>query len=47
MQTNGVALNKKQTHGAIEILTNLSEEFIETIFEEGAPQEDEVIQMEK
>ena len=45
MQTSGKTLDKKQTHGAIEILTNLSEEFIETIFNEDSPKEDEVVQV--
>lgn len=35
------------THTAVEILTNLSEEFVENIFDNPYAQEDEVIQSEK
>lgn len=33
-------LDKKMTHAAIEVITNLSEEFIEAIFEENSAQDD-------
>jgi histone H3/H4 len=33
-------LDKKMTHAAVEVITNLSEEFIEAIFEESSAQDD-------
>ena len=39
-------VTREHTHQAIEILTALSEEFIEHVFEEAAKEEDEVVQQE-
>ena len=38
------ALNNKMTHAAIDILTNLSEEFMDLVFEGEQDDEDEVVQ---
>lgn len=37
MQRTQQPLDKQLTHGAIEVLTSLSEEFVETIFDEEDP----------
>lgn len=47
MQGKNITLDKAATHGAIEILSNLAEEFIEEIFDKPSEEEDSVIQTER
>jgi hypothetical protein len=47
MQSKSAVVDRTATHAAIEILSNLSEEFIEEIFDRQPEEEDAVIQTER
>ena len=47
MQEKQVTLERSATHSAIEILSSLSEEFIEEIFDSHNEEEDAVVQGER